>query len=152
VLVNQLVYFRHGERWDIRMEHFADQHHLTDVQAIADVAAYASHLDPAPLPGRGTGELVQRGGRVYFRLCETCHGRSGLGDAEHAVPQIAGQHYEYLRRQIYDAVDGRHPSFPAAHVRLLARLQRDDITGVADYLSRIAPQNARQLATQRSTP
>jgi cytochrome c553 len=152
VLVNQLVYFRHGERWDTRMEHFADQHHLTDVQAIADVAAYVTQLDPAALPGRGTGELVQRGGRVYFRLCETCHGRSGLGDAEHAVPQIAGQHYEYLRRQIYDAVDGRHPSFPAAHVRLLARLQHDDITGVADYLSRIAPRNARQLAAQRSTP
>jgi hypothetical protein len=53
---------------------------------------------------------------------------------------------------LYDAVDGRHPSFPAAHVRLLARLQHDDITGVADYLSRIAPRNARQLATQRSTP
>lgn len=152
VLVNQLVYFRHGQRWDIRMEHFADKHHLADVQAIADVAAYVNQLNPASLPGHGTGELVNHGGRVYFRLCESCHGPSGQGDAQHAVPQIAGQHYEYLRRQMYDAVDGRHPSFPAAHVRLLGRLQHDDITGVADFLSRIAPQSARQLPTRRTLP
>jgi hypothetical protein len=53
---------------------------------------------------------------------------------------------------MYDAVDGRHPSFPAAHVRLLGRLQHDDITGVADFLSRIAPQSARQLPTRRTLP
>jgi hypothetical protein len=64
------------------------------------------------------------------------------GDSAHVVPKIGGQHFEYLRRQIYDAVDGRRPGFPASHVRLLARLDHDDIVGVADYLSRIAPRYA----------
>jgi cytochrome c553 len=90
---------------------------------------------------------VGHGARVYFRLCESCHGPSGQGDPNAMIPRIGGQHYEYLRRQIYDAVDGRRPGFPASHIRLLARLDHDDIAGVADYLSRMLnnPANPRML-------
>jgi cytochrome c553 len=118
---------------------------LPDAQAIADVAGYVSQLDDPSPAGTGSGELVARGARVYFRLCESCHGSSGQGDPKHTVPRIAGQHYEYLRRQIYDAVDGRRPGFPFSHVRLFARLEHDDIAGVSDYLSRIAPRCAEPL-------
>jgi len=142
VLVRQLVAFRHGQRWDFRMENFADRHRLADSQAIADVAAYVSQLEDASPPGVGSGDLVAHGASIYFRLCESCHGASGQGDSAQVVPRIGGQHYEYLRRQIYDAVDGRRPGFPASHVQLLARLGHDDIVGVADYLSRIVPRNA----------
>jgi cytochrome c553 len=142
VLVRQLVAFRHGERWDFRMENFADRHRLVDSQAIADVAAYVSQLDDPSPPGVGSGDLLGHGASIYFRQCESCHGTSGQGDAAHVVPRIGGQHFEYLRRQMYDAVDGRRPGFPAPHVRLLARLDHDDIVGVADYLSRIAPRYA----------
>lgn len=142
VLVRQLVAFRHGQRWDFRMENFAERHRLADAQAIADVAAFVSQLDDPSPSGVGSGDLVAHGASVYFRLCESCHGTSGQGDSDHVVPRIGGQHYEYLRRQIYDAVDGRRPGFPASHVRLLAPLDHDEIVGVADYLSRIAPRYA----------
>jgi cytochrome c553 len=142
VVVRQLVAFRHGQRWDILMENFADRHRLPDAQSIADVAEYVSQLDDPSPPGVGSGELVAQGSRIYFRRCESCHGASGQGDPDHSVPRIAGQHYEYLRRQIYDAVDGRRPGFPPSHVRLLAQLDHDAIAGVADYLSRIAPRYA----------
>jgi cytochrome c553 len=143
VVVRQLVAFRNGGRWDILMENFADRHRLPDAQAIADVAGYVSQLaDPTP-PGVGSGELVELGARIYLRQCESCHGSSGQGNPNQAVPRVAGQHYEYLRRQIYDAVDGRRPGFPADHVRLLARLDHDEIAGVADYLSRIVPRYAQ---------
>jgi cytochrome c553 len=143
VVVRQLVAFRHGQRWDILMESFADRHRLPDAQAIADVAAYVSELED-PLPaGTGSGELLSHGAGVYFRLCESCHGSSGQGNSERMVPRIAGQHYEYLRRQIYDAVDGRRPGFPVSHVRLLARLDHAAIAGVSDYLSRMAPRYAQ---------
>jgi cytochrome c553 len=146
VIVRQLVAFRHGQRWDILMENFADQHRIPDAQAIADVAGYVSQLeDPAPA-GLGTGELVAHGASVYVRRCETCHGTTGQGDPDRVIPRIAGQHYEYLRRQMYDAVDGRRPGFPPSHVRLLAQLEHDDIAGVADYLSRIGPRSAEPLA------
>ena len=145
VIVRQLVAFRHGRRWDILMENFADQHRIPDAQAIADVAGYVSHLeDPTPA-GLGSGELVAHGASVYVRRCETCHGTTGQGNPDRVIPRLAGQHYEYLRRQMYDAVDGRRPNFPPSHVRLLAQLDHDDIAGVADYLSRIAPRYAEPL-------
>jgi cytochrome c553 len=137
VLWKQLVDYRHDRRWDVRMEHFADRHHLGDAQAIADVAAYIHQLEPQGKPGEGSGKLLDKGASLYAQLCRSCHGAAAEGDATHAVPRIADQHYEYLRRQFYDAVDGRRPNFSPAHIRLLARLEHDDIEAVADYLSRL---------------
>jgi len=139
VLAKELVDYRHDRRWDIRMEHFADNHHLPDPQAIADVASYASHLSVSVQAGVGDGELLQRGTEIYARRCSSCHGTSAGGDATRMIPRIAGQHYGYLLRQIYDAVDGRRPNFSRSHVRLFARLERADIVGLSDYLSRLSP-------------
>jgi len=69
----------------------------------------------------------------------------GRAIRSHGIPRLSGQHYEYLRRQMYDAVDGRRPGFPPSHVRLLAQLEHDDIAGVADYLSRVASRYAEPL-------
>jgi hypothetical protein len=33
-------------------------------------------------------------------------------------------------------VDGRRPNIPQSHVRVLAKLDRDDLVGVADFLAR----------------
>jgi cytochrome c553 len=86
---------------------------------------------------------LDQGAASYSHLCRGCHGVGAQGNAAHAVPRLAGQHYEYLRRQIYDAVDGRRPNFSPAHLHLLARLDRDDIQAVADYLSRLRGPDAR---------
>jgi len=139
VVVKQLVDYRHARRWDPRMEHFADQHHLVDAQAVRDVAEYIQHLEISSTPGIGTGELTEHGRGVYADRCQSCHGTAGEGNAKTLAPRIAGQHYEYLRRQFYDAVEGRRPNFSPRHVRLFAGLERDDIVGLADYLSRMAP-------------
>ena len=138
VIAKQLVDYRHDRRWDIRMEHFSDRHLLPDAQAIADVAGYIMRLSIEVPPGVGDGQLVDHGAEIYAQRCQSCHGRSADGDEKKMIPRVAGQHYEYLTRQIYDAVDGRRPNFSPAHVRLLARLQRDDIVGLADYLSRLS--------------
>jgi cytochrome c553 len=138
VIVGQLVDYRHDKRWDPRMEHFADSHHLTDAQALADVAAYVSQLQTQPedVLGVGSGELVSQGAQIYARACASCHGADAQGNTGQQTPQLAGQHFEYLRRQIYDAVDGRRPNFSREHIRLLARLEHDDIAAVCDFLSR----------------
>ena len=136
VLVRQLVDYRHETRWDIRMEHYAGRRLLSDPQAIADVAAYASELDGHAPRGVGDGQHVSHGAAIYAARCAQCHGTSGQGNSKEVVPRLAGQHYEYLLRQMYDAVDGRRPNFSRTHVRLLARLERDDLVGVADFLSR----------------
>ncbi len=136
VIVKQLVDYRHGKRWDPRMERYADRHLLKDAQALADVAGFISQQDRWTPRGMGNGAYVQRGVHVYAAQCGFCHGPGGEGDETELVPRIAGQHYEYLLRQIYDAVDGRRPNFSRSHVRRLSKLDRDDIVGLADALSR----------------
>jgi len=151
VIAKQLVDYRHDRRWDIRMEHFADRHHLPDPQSIMDIAGYVHSLSAEGPPGVGDGELAQHGSDLYFARCVGCHGPSGEGDAAKRIPRIAGQHYEYLMRQIYDAVDGRRANFSRAHVRLFAKLDRDDIVGVADFLSRLdsRPEPPASVASTR---
>jgi cytochrome c553 len=136
VLVRQLVDYRHESRWDVRMEHYAGKRLLADPQAIADVAAYVGQLSRDTPRNVGTGELVAHGSKVYAQRCANCHGRAGEGDDSTTTPGLSGQHYEYLLRQMYDAVDGRRPNFSDGHVRILARLQQDDLIGVADFLAR----------------
>jgi cytochrome c553 len=136
VLVKQLVDYRHEKRWDVRMEHHAGRGLLKDAQSIADVAAYASKLGREMPRNVGDGTLVEHGSLLYARLCAECHGAAGEGDNRTLTPRLAGQHYEYLLRQMYDAVDGRRPNFSSTHVKLLSRLERDDLVGVADFLSR----------------
>lgn len=152
VLAKQLVDYRHDRRWDIRMEHFADKHHLNDPQALADVTAYIHQLTVETPPGVGDGELAPHGANVYGRLCQSCHGESAEGNAKRMVPRIAGQHFDYLMRQIYDATDGRRPNFSPVHIRLLATLDRRDIVGVADYLSRLDPRKGDSAPSQAAAP
>lgn len=136
VIVKQLVDYRYDKRWDIRMERYTDKHLLTNAQAIGDVAAYAAQLDRRTPRGVGFGTYMERGRRVYAAQCRSCHGAAGEGNEKELIPRVAGQHYEYLLRQFYDAVDGRRPNFSRSHVRLLSRLERDDFLGLADALSR----------------
>ncbi|HUL46830.1 MAG TPA: c-type cytochrome [Steroidobacteraceae bacterium] len=150
VVQKQLMEYRYDRRWDPRMQAVVDQHSLSP-ESIIDISAYISRLDRDVGIGTGDGALVRRGAADYSRACQSCHGRAALGDAVRAVPRLAGQHYEYLRRQIYDAVDGRRPNFSPSHIRLLARLNRDDIAGISDYLSRLGASPAAAAPQQLKT-
>lgn len=137
VIIRQLVDYRLGVRWDDRMEAFADKHMLRDATEIADVAAYASRLLVLKQPQPGPGELLDKGAKTYRRRCSSCHGDDGQGRPDKTIPRLAGQQYGYLLRQLYDAADGRRPNFSAGHVRLVKRMDRDDFTSTADYLTRL---------------
>lgn len=138
VLVSQLVNFHYGKRWDVRMEGIAKSHYLSNAQDLADIAAYISTLPRIADPGRGNGERLQHGMKVYQQLCASCHGASGEGDEQQAIPWLAGQHYEYLLREMYYTFDHRRPNL-AGHISLLDRFTRPEFEGVADYLSGLAP-------------
>jgi cytochrome c553 len=149
VLARELVDFRHDKRWDARMEHFADTPYVIVTQDVADIADFISSLKPTGPGLPGDGEQLEHGAKAYQNLCASCHGSQGGGDRLKAYPRLAGQHYPYLLRQLYDAVEGRRPNFSLAHVKLLAPLDRDDFASMADYLSRLAP--PPPLAIKRSS-
>lgn len=138
VLVRQVVDFRHGTRWDMRMEGVATSHELIpELQDIADVAWYASRLERDGARGVGDGEDVQRGEAIYLRSCVSCHGENGEGSERMGIPRLSGQHAAYLARQFYDAVDGRRPHLTATHRKRFDKLEFADLNGLADYLARI---------------
>jgi cytochrome c553 len=146
VLVKQLADFRHDQRWDERMQHFTDQHHLATAQDVTDVTAYVAGLPRfAPRTNAiGPGEYIQQGASVYFRVCEACHGPLGEGNLLYFRPRLAGQHYQYLLKQLDDIASGARPSMHPAHaerIRVLGPMER---MGIADYLSRMSPDLSSQ--------
>jgi cytochrome c553 len=137
VLAKQLVDFRHGKRWDFRMESFADKHHLETAQDVANVAAYVHALDPGEVAGTGDGLHATDGALLFGAKCASCHGPLGRGNARERVPQLAGQHYGYIMRQMYDAVDGRRPTMDRVHSGKIEPLDFEQVRAVADFLARV---------------
>jgi cytochrome c553 len=143
VLLKQLVDYRHGKRWDFRMEELADKHHLKDAQDIADVALFVASQDRGGTRGIGSGEFAELGRAIYADRCQSCHGASAEGNDPKLIPRLAGQHYGYLVRQMYDAVDGRRPSMVRSHPPRMAPLDFQEVRGLADYLSRLEAKSER---------
>jgi cytochrome c553 len=148
VLLKELVDFRHGKRWDFRMEERAKQHFLETPQDIADVAGFVVRLEGGGQRGIGDGTHAADGARIFGARCASCHGPSGAGDARKAVPRLGGQHYAYLMRQMYDAVDGRRPTLQLVHPRKIAPLDFEQVRAVADYLSRVDWEASRETPAQ----
>jgi cytochrome c553 len=142
VLVKQLVDFRHDRRWHARMREAAKQHDLGGAQDILDVASYAAGLKRPPprAGGMGDGKSLHEGQVVYYRECAACHGRLGEGDLETLHPRLAGQHYLYLLKQLYDTASLTRPGMDEEHVRRISALTDAERAGVADYLSRVTPE------------
>jgi len=136
VIMKQLVDFRHGLRWDVRMQIMTGRHVLKSSQDIADVASYVAGLTQTPPLAVGSGEELERGRALYEKRCLACHGRAGEGSNARLVPRLAGQDYNYLLRQLHDAIDGRRPELEVTHQRMLKPLDAADLEGLADHLSR----------------
>ncbi len=125
------------------MEHFASLNTLVSTQDIADVAAYVSSLKPARTSTVGDGMYRAHGAKVYASRCASCHGQAAQGNDRQRYPRLAGQQYEYLLRQLHDAVEGRRPNFSREHVRLLEGFQKAELVGLSDYLSRLGATDSR---------
>jgi cytochrome c553 len=153
VLVRQLIHFRYGMRWNDRMEDVAmNLHILENAQDIADVAAFASHLDRSGPRGVGDGKELQRGAAIYAGRCAACHGTGGRGDDRAWVPRLDGQHAAYLERQMRDAATGRRPPMSRPHRKLFEHMQPEDIRGLSDYLARTGWEPPPTRAPPYDTP
>lgn len=137
VIARQLIDFRHGNRPDERMEHFANSHHLKDAQEVADVAAYVNALAPANEPSLDQGKVLPEGAHIYARVCARCHGSDAQGNSALAIPRLAGQQYGYLLQQMHDVLEGRRPDYSPEHLVLFNRLLSAQLASLADYLAHV---------------
>lgn len=148
VILKQLTDFRQTERLDLRMEAFA-RHRLKGPQDLADVAGFISKLPKQPTKDLGPGKFLAAGEQVYARACRHCHGAAAEGSDQLRHPRLAGQHYQYLLKQIDMMVDGSRFNAGWDHSQLLKSLTAGEIAGVADYLSRLgSPVPMRSNATR----
>lgn len=75
------------------------------------------------------------GEEAHKQDCVTCHGRAGEGDAESLYPRVAGQHYEYLLRQIRNIHGGKRRNADPDMVKATDGYRDADMQAVTDYIS-----------------
>lgn len=136
VVVTELAGYRHGRRMDDRMQVRASRPYLVDAQDIANVSAYVAQLRTG-WAARGPGRFVESGAQLFVSRCIGCHGVGAEGSDLPVVPRLATQNYGYLIRQLREIMDGRRARAGRDHLEPLTSLAEDQISGIADYLSRL---------------
>ncbi len=136
VLIKQMLDIRRGSRENPTMYPFADEHILY-YDDLPHIAAYLESLPIPPDNGRGPGEDLARGERLYQQDCKRCHGANGEGDAERFKPVLAGQHYGYLVRQTVEIRDLERRNANPDMVKVLRGYTDGEVRAVSDYISRL---------------
>jgi cytochrome c553 len=106
----------------------------------AGLATCAASIIAAPTTSGD--QLIARGALSYTFYCAACHGGNGEGNAADHVPQLAGRNAAVLGREISmlkDAARTDRARVTDTHARVLAPLSAEQIEGIADYLTSLAP-------------
>jgi cytochrome c553 len=137
VIIKQLSDLRAGLRYSPTMEPFA----LTrrGPQELADLAAYieslCTPLDHGKYNGSDVSQKIAEGKAIYAEKCRGCHGAEGKGDKARSYPVIAGQHYQYLMRQLIEIRDGTRQNSNPDMISVLKKFSDDDRAAVSAYMA-----------------
>ena len=135
VLIKQMADIRAGLRDNPTMYPFAVT--LTDPQELADVSAYIESLCIPTDHGKYTeaDAMIQiaQGKAMYEKDCQECHGANGEGDKEKFYPVIAGQHYEYLLRQMTEIRDGHRRNANPDMVKVIKPYTDEQLVAISAY-------------------
>jgi cytochrome c553 len=136
-IVKQLADFAELERASSDMHKVAARTAIANPQAWADLAGYLSDLPVIRHPETGDGGGVELGEAIFQEQCASCHDEDARGDADGFIPSLRDQHYGYLVRAMRGMGAAHRLNVDADLVRFLDSFDTDEITAVADYLSRM---------------
>lgn len=135
VLIKQITDIRSGLRYNPTMYPFARK--LPDAQAIADVAAYVVTLcipnDSGKYQGPDSASQIAEGKLLYEKECAQCHQPNGEGLKEMFYPVLAGQHYQYLLRQMTEIHDAKRINVPAEMFKVISKYNNAQLVAVSAY-------------------
>jgi cytochrome c553 len=123
--------FKEGRRSDPQMSPMAAPLSREDM---FDLAAYFAAQKPRPADFKPDPARVARGkAKADETLCTMCHLGGFMGQNE--IPRVAGQHYEYVVKQLRD-FKNRTRTNDAGNMTSVARtLSDEDIEDLAQYLA-----------------
>jgi cytochrome c553 len=136
-LIKQLADFSELERRSTDMHKVVSRQAVGDSQAWADLAGYLSNLPPARVPETGDGKGVELGEAIFQEQCASCHEEDARGDDDGFIPSLRDQHYSYLIRAMRGIGASHRLNVDSDLVRFLDSFDTEEITAVADYLSRM---------------
>ncbi len=136
-LVRQLEAFRSGQRRSPAMQPQGEVLNAAEVRALG---RYFESQPATAHPANDDARLLELGQRVFTRggsgggeACVDCHGQRGHGSAR--LPRLAGQHPEYIVRQLGLFLRAERPSENDVMREVAARLSAEEIRAVAEYLA-----------------
>jgi cytochrome c553 len=139
-IVSQLMRFKSGTRQNAIMQGMAS---TLAPQDMHDVGAYFAAQKR--LPGVADAKLASEGEQLYregdasrgIPACMACHGPDGAGNPGWRVPNIGGQHADYVQTQLKAWHDGATWGSDA-HAKIMPaisqHLTEQDISAVSSYV------------------
>lgn len=152
VVIKQLADIRSGYRKNRVMAPYSSIEAIGGAQAVADVAAYIDTLEISVENGKGPGDDLELGARLYRENCLACHGDQGQGSNEAVVPRIQSQHFGYLVTQFELIRDGDRKNANAEMVAQIKGFEDREVEAVLDYVSRLQPPEELQAPPDWRNP
>ena len=129
----QLKDFKEGRRHDQQMDPKAAPLSRDDMLALAD---HFSKQKPAPIGFKADPAKVAAGRKKSDEvLCPMCHLGEFAGQNE--IPRVAGQHYQYVKKQLSDFKARRRTNDAGNMTAVAATLSDDDIENLAQYIANL---------------
>lgn len=140
-LVKQMNDIKSGDRAVVEMTGILDGLSAQDFNNIA-----AFYQSQAISGGQAKEELVEKGEALYragnpatnVAACAACHGPAGAGIELALFPALAGQHADYITKQLKDFRSGKRAN-DGVDLRVMrsvaARLSDKEIEALASYIS-----------------
>ena len=127
----QLRDFKAGRRHDPVMEPMAKPLSPEDMLALGE---YFSTQKPGRSPYKTDPAKVAAGKKTADALlCTMCH--LGGFQGQNEIPRVAGQHYEYVRKQLADFKARRRTNDAGSMTSVTSGLSDEDIDNLAQYVT-----------------
>jgi cytochrome c553 len=127
----QLRDFKEGRRSDPQMSPMAAGLTKEDMQALADF--FAGQTPPRSAFDADAARAARGKDLADATLCTMCH--QGAYQGQNEIPRLAGQHYEYLKKQLQDFRAKTRTNDAGNMTSVTKTLSDDDIDDLAQYLA-----------------